>query len=514
MGQYVMAAMVVALGVAAAGMVGDAYAEAVYLDVTVSVVDLDRRSYTLDSDILIYMFNITNNGGVEFVSSSNIQLVSYETGEYISYTSDDYRELDIEDDICPFYLDNPDINPRLTKSWILCYEVPAAYEPEFLHINTINYQIHVIQFDSDQYDQCVDVYSDHLCADYTLDGNAVQTNSDASSSLGFDDGAITDDDSNNITYAVTNDPVYSGVRSWLIANPLYVGYDNIMFDECGQPNAFYQPDSQSIIMCYELVVELAEIFRGSDGWDTADGVFNALQWVLMHEVGHAVIDEYDLPITGSEEDAADQFATLESLASDDDRLGTDPVAAMAYVYRSASYDSAKSWSVHSFDSQRYYNLLCLLYGSDPDGPYSRELERLLPESRLVGCPAEAERITMSWQQLLSDAGVGESNRVASITTVRNPIGTSVPGCEETDECFIPRVVVVEVGGTVVWINEDAAAHTITSGVLADGGPDGVFDSGLFAPGTKFSHTFDNIGEYPYFCMVHPWQFGLVIVQNP
>ena len=98
-------------------------------------------------------------------------------------------------------------------------------------------------------------------------------------------------------------------------------------------------------------------------------------------------------------------------------------------------------------------------------------------------------------------------------TVRNPVGTSVPGCEETDECFIPSVVTVDVGGTVTWINEDAAAHTITSGVLADGGPDGVFDSGLFSPETEFSHTFEAAGEYPYFCLVHPWMNGLVIVQE-
>ena len=98
-------------------------------------------------------------------------------------------------------------------------------------------------------------------------------------------------------------------------------------------------------------------------------------------------------------------------------------------------------------------------------------------------------------------------------TVRNPVGTSVPGCEETDECFIPSVVTVDVGGTVTWINEDAAAHTVTSGVLADGGPDGVFDSGLFAPETEFSHTFEEVGEYPYFCMVHPWMNGMVVVQE-
>ena len=97
--------------------------------------------------------------------------------------------------------------------------------------------------------------------------------------------------------------------------------------------------------------------------------------------------------------------------------------------------------------------------------------------------------------------------------VINAMGSSVPGCEETDECFIPSVVTVDVGGEVAWINEDVAAHTITSGILADGGPDGVFDSGLFAPETTFTHTFDEVGAYPYFCMVHPWMSGLVIVQD-
>ena len=99
-------------------------------------------------------------------------------------------------------------------------------------------------------------------------------------------------------------------------------------------------------------------------------------------------------------------------------------------------------------------------------------------------------------------------------TVHNPLGSSVPGCEETDEgCFIPSTVTIDVGGEVTWLNDDGAAHTVTSGVLTDGGPDGVFDSGLFMPATSFSHKFEEAGEYPYFCLVHPWMNGLVIVQE-
>ena len=102
----------------------------------------------------------------------------------------------------------------------------------------------------------------------------------------------------------------------------------------------------------------------------------------------------------------------------------------------------------------------------------------------------------------------------SKATVHNPLGSSVPGCEETDEgCFIPSTVTIDMGGEVTWVNDDAAAHTVTSGVLTDGGPDGVFDSGLLSPETSFSHKFEEVGEYPYFCLVHPWMEGLVIVQE-
>ena len=98
-------------------------------------------------------------------------------------------------------------------------------------------------------------------------------------------------------------------------------------------------------------------------------------------------------------------------------------------------------------------------------------------------------------------------------TVLNKEGSSVPGCEETNDCFIPSTVTIDIGGEVVWKNVDTAAHTVTSGVLADGGPDGIFDSGLFVPDTEFSHVFDTPGEYPYFCLVHPWMAGMVVVQE-
>jgi predicted secreted protein with PEFG-CTERM motif len=98
---------------------------------------------------------------------------------------------------------------------------------------------------------------------------------------------------------------------------------------------------------------------------------------------------------------------------------------------------------------------------------------------------------------------------AADVSVSIPPGTSVPGCEVTNECFVPASVTVHPGDTVTWSNDDTAAHTVTSGTAAEG-PDGNFDSSLFMAGTTFSHKFETLGNYPYFCMVHPWMVGNVL----
>jgi len=99
-------------------------------------------------------------------------------------------------------------------------------------------------------------------------------------------------------------------------------------------------------------------------------------------------------------------------------------------------------------------------------------------------------------------------------SVSAPAGSSVPGCEETNACYIPATVTIDVGGEVTWSNDDTAAHTVTSGSAAEG-PDGLFDSSLFMAGTTFSVKFEDYepGDYAYFCMVHPWMVGTVHVQE-
>ena len=93
-------------------------------------------------------------------------------------------------------------------------------------------------------------------------------------------------------------------------------------------------------------------------------------------------------------------------------------------------------------------------------------------------------------------------------TVTNAPGSSTPGCEP--ECFIPSMVTLDIGGEVTWENDDTAAHTVTSGTPTEG-PDGIFDSSLVMAGSSFSHVFEEAGSYDYFCMVHPWMQGMVMV---
>ena len=91
-----------------------------------------------------------------------------------------------------------------------------------------------------------------------------------------------------------------------------------------------------------------------------------------------------------------------------------------------------------------------------------------------------------------------------------PMGSGVPGCDETNECFLPYEETVAKGATVTWSNDDSAAHTVTSGTPT-GGPDGLFDSSIFMAGNSFEFTFNDAGTYDYFCMVHPWMVGIINV---
>ena len=96
---------------------------------------------------------------------------------------------------------------------------------------------------------------------------------------------------------------------------------------------------------------------------------------------------------------------------------------------------------------------------------------------------------------VSPSAFAEHGEGGMAATVTNAPGSATPGCEETDNCFVPSTVVIALGGTVTWENTDNAAHTATGGTPTDG-PSDVFDSSLVMAGGSFAYTFDEAGTYP------------------
>ena len=90
-----------------------------------------------------------------------------------------------------------------------------------------------------------------------------------------------------------------------------------------------------------------------------------------------------------------------------------------------------------------------------------------------------------------------------------PTKASRPGCEEADKCYIPSVIAINFGNPVTWVNEDSAFHSVTSGFYGE--PSELFDSGYLDPFESFTFDFDEKGTYDYFCTLHPWMKGQVIV---
>jgi len=109
--------------------------------------------------------------------------------------------------------------------------------------------------------------------------------------------------------------------------------------------------------------------------------------------------------------------------------------------------------------------------------------------------------------------------VEAAVEVRIPVGANEPGCEKTNECFIPFEVTISAGDTVTWINDDSSSHTVTSGDLKKDVnkigldyPNG-FNSPLLKSGESWTHTFEKVGVYPYFSMVGLWMTGIVNVES-
>lgn len=108
------------------------------------------------------------------------------------------------------------------------------------------------------------------------------------------------------------------------------------------------------------------------------------------------------------------------------------------------------------------------------------------------------------------SGTPSAGTGGTVNTVSIVVGASVPS---NGEFYNPESVETTVGSMVRWNNNDSVPHTVTSGLVENNSPkpDNKFDSGIMMNGDSFPFVFDAAGEYPYYCMLHPFMTGKVTV---
>jgi hypothetical protein len=173
--------------------------------------------------------------------------------------------------------------------------------------------------------------------------------------------------------------------------------------DCNTINAFYDPNTKRIIVCYELLDYFLDVFKpvAKSENELGNAVIGATMFSFYHEAGHGFINLLDLPAVGREEDSVDQLATLTLIAMGDEGVGM--ALSGAYWFQLQSTKGGHDtpfWDEHAFDGQRFYNIMCLIYGSNPDKYAAFLTNGALPQDRAKRCPEEYTKINHAWQKLL------------------------------------------------------------------------------------------------------------------
>jgi hypothetical protein len=188
---------------------------------------------------------------------------------------------------------------------------------------------------------------------------------------------------------------------------------SVVFRECDgkdedPTNAFYSSEDHSITLCYGLIKKSEDLFRNNEKneGELQEAVLGSTAWTFYHEMGHALIDVYQIAHTGKEEDAADELSTYVLINEGGDEGERMALNGAVDFWHEAAEDNdlseEKFADSHSLDKQRFYNIVCWVYGSNPE-KYNFLAEgdkRVLPEGRAELCEGEYQRITKAWQALL------------------------------------------------------------------------------------------------------------------
>jgi hypothetical protein len=180
----------------------------------------------------------------------------------------------------------------------------------------------------------------------------------------------------------------------------------VIGSQCGVANDFWDPDENEIFLCYEDVDNSLQLF--GDDPDPAAAARRIAVGAFYHELGHMAIDIYDLPVTGREEDVADQLAAYWLLAPVDGEVNADYVQAAKDTADYYDLDSAAPEDLdetsfadeHTLDQSRAYNFHCWIYGSDPQANADIVSSGQLPEERAGQCEDEYDQLARAWDALL------------------------------------------------------------------------------------------------------------------
>ncbi len=171
----------------------------------------------------------------------------------------------------------------------------------------------------------------------------------------------------------------------------------VQFDQCGAMTRPYKAQGPATV-CYELVEQIERIATKSNA-DTRDMVVaGTVVQAVFHELAEAIFDILGVPVWGRKEDAADRLAGF-LMAQFGDEIAYQTIIGTAIFFA----DSGKTWTgsqfaaVDSPEAQRYYNYLCMAYGSDPKtfeylAKAEKDKEPILPERRAARCKGEFEQV--------------------------------------------------------------------------------------------------------------------------
>jgi len=176
----------------------------------------------------------------------------------------------------------------------------------------------------------------------------------------------------------------------------------------GVANAWYMPGVISV--CYEYVGEIFDnLSKGSTLLDitSTEAVIGQLFYVFAHEMGHAVYDLLKVPVLGTEEDAADYFAAYLMLQFEHDQ-GRRLIIGAANAYNrylrspTVIVPLAAFSGSHSPPAQRFFNLVCLAFGSDESATVFRDVieQGYLPPDRARRCKNEFTKLSFAFRQLI------------------------------------------------------------------------------------------------------------------